>query len=507
MSIVNAFICGAESRGLPAERAERILRDCANFASESIAKSVGAEIASHILGTSSPGDAWIAVCKSHRHRHGQLRRSWEKVCPGGPKCGCEIRYANSPEMPSGSTRLEWAMGDLLSIEKRYVSKDLVVKGGRWVTATPPEGTPATKPGKRKGVTLVWAKLKKKGSDEDAKPIHEKTLDEHAADKRKDWEKANAKRKMTPEEKRKALIGVDVNAAAEHRKAVASAKRKGIAVRDDVAASVKAATPKPKSEKIEEYPSTGRAAERRAAAEARRSSAAYGSASNPSDAAYWMSRIGLKPWEMTSLQWLEMRDPNNGSTYTDGGKRFASEHAEFVHRGLIYDPDSIPDDVLLEYADRIASAQNELSERRSRGISVPLKSGPKDGDRNEDGLVFRNGRWHRDEEPSAHVRSGDAGTVSPAEKQAAGDRVWVPEQSPHTGRWRLKNLRTLDVSGSYSSKADAEADAARWHAQIAKDRERFAARKKASEANRAKIATSLPSEFLTSRGDGWEGNWQ
>lgn len=98
----------------------------------------------------------------------------------------------------------------------------------------------------------------------------------------------------------------------------------------------------------------------------------GSESSPKSAAYWMKTTpgGVKPWEMTEAQWVSFRDPLNGAAYADGGKRFAEQHEAFVHHGLIYDQDSVPNDVLFEYADKLTIAQNVLAERNRQGVKVP-----------------------------------------------------------------------------------------------------------------------------------------
>lgn len=48
----------------------------------------------------------------------------------------------------------------------------------------------------------------------------------------------------------------------------------------------------------------------------------------------------------------------------------------------------------------ANARMLVVTKPAEAAAAPLEQGPKDGDRNADGLVFRDGRWHREEEPAA-----------------------------------------------------------------------------------------------------------
>lgn len=62
--------------------------------------------------------------------------------------------------------------------------------------------------------------------------------------------------------------------------------------------------------------------------------------------------------------------------------------------------------------RIAARKAEKAAADNKGETpAPVDASPKDGDRNADGLVFRNGRWHRDDEPQEKPVAAAADALS------------------------------------------------------------------------------------------------
>jgi hypothetical protein len=81
--------------------------------------------------------------------------------------------------------------------------------------------------------------------------------------------------------------------------------------------------------------------------------------------------GRDPWTLTSDEYANALDPAGGKFLI--GQDDSGHHQEWVQAALIYDPDSIPDEVLREYADAMPNAANELAERnRSSSSAVKLK---------------------------------------------------------------------------------------------------------------------------------------
>lgn len=102
---------------------------------------------------------------------------------------------------------------------------------------------------------------------------------------------------------------------------------------------------------------------------------------------------------------------------------------------------------------ISKIQDELKKRGLNiqfdiDISDKQDESPKDGDRNADGLVFRDGRWHRDDEPVT-VKQGDkAGKKDQELKAAKGDED--EDLNPNSPNYRYKD--TGYIAGSRKEQA-------------------------------------------------------
>ena len=89
------------------------------------------------------------------------------------------------------------------------------------------------------------------------------------------------------------------------------------------------------------------------------------------------KTGHWPHRLTVVQFQETVDPKNSRWrvgYDDGAL-----HREWVQAGLIHDLDTIPNEVLADYASSEAAAMNELRVRREAGVHVPINVIEKSGE--------------------------------------------------------------------------------------------------------------------------------
>ena len=63
------------------------------------------------------------------------------------------------------------------------------------------------------------------------------------------------------------------------------------------------------------------------------------------------------WKMTMSEWFNLRDPMNGTSYTDGGKRLEAMWLESVWMQVIKEPNEITTEVLGEAARHSLSETN------------------------------------------------------------------------------------------------------------------------------------------------------
>ena len=104
-----------------------------------------------------------------------------------------------------------------------------------------------------------------------------------------------------------------------------------------------------------------------------------------------------------------------ATDTEGHHSAAIRHAEAARRHRQENQHDIAKD-----HDRLADWHREQSKK-------PFPEGPKEGDRNAEGLVFHDGRWHREEEPQAETPTV-AAQVDEPQPEPTPDAEPAPEQT-------------------------------------------------------------------------------
>jgi hypothetical protein len=83
-------------------------------------------------------------------------------------------------------------------------------------------------------------------------------------------------------------------------------------------------------------------------------------------------------------------------------------------------------------------------------------------------------------------------------------MWAPKQLA-SGRWVCENENSDTTDQSWGSEAEAAAWAASTNAVVAAATEARKAKAAGRAAKRAARQANMPTDILTSRGDGWEGN--